>query len=268
MNPLTVIIPSRNAENLVPCVDAVRRNEPGARVVVVDDGLDLTDAEYWAEELSLEVVLGEKPFVFARNVNLGIFAASKQSSPVMSDEHGRFRFISEGPYSDVVLLNDDAILETPGGFTSMQAAAAEVPKIAIVSAVTNIASNPAQTTSYPGWEAVQKHIREGGAYGDRGHMIRTAGNAPGLRFPSVAFVCVFIPARTLETIGLLDERYTAYGWEDVDYCRRIHEAGQLIGIDDRCFVDHSKLTSTFRGDPRAPGPIEEGRAIYFDKWGK
>lgn len=266
MNPLTVIIPSRNAENLVPCVDAVRRNEPGARVVVVDDGLDLTDAEYWAEELSLEVVLGEKPFVFARNVNLGIFAAAEKLDVTTHSSGGPE--VINGRYSDVVLLNDDAILETPGGFTSMQAAAAEVPKIAIVSAVTNIASNPAQTTSYPGWEAVQKHIREGGAYGDRGHMIRTAGNAPGLRFPSVAFVCVFIPARTLETIGLLDERYTAYGWEDVDYCRRIHEAGQLIGIDDRCFVDHSKLTSTFRGDPRAPGPIDEGRAIYFGKWGK
>jgi glycosyltransferase involved in cell wall biosynthesis len=244
MTPLTVIIPSRNVENLIPCVEAVRRHEPDVAIVVVDDfpgdgldlrvgrGRDVLAANGGDSGGSLSVVPDiadmRKPFIFARNCNLGIAAAGG---------------------GDVVLLNDDAILESPGGFSTMQAAAAADPTIALVAATTNVVNNPAQ------------YQRTSGG-------VRLAGRLPYTHFAAVAFVCVLIPGRTLEAIGLLDERYSAYGWEDVDYCRRIHEAGQKIVIDDRCFVDHSKLRSTFRGDPRAAGPIHEGRTIYIDKWGK
>jgi hypothetical protein len=34
---LSVSIPSRTASKLVPCVEAVRRHEPEARIVIVDD---------------------------------------------------------------------------------------------------------------------------------------------------------------------------------------------------------------------------------------
>ena len=86
-------------------------------------------------------------------------------------------------------------------------------------------------------------------------------------FGTLAFIAVLIPRRTIELIGLLDERYTSYAWEDVDYCRRVTEAGLKLGIHDGCYVDHGSLTSTFRGDPRAPGSIDAGRRIYLEKWG-
>jgi GT2 family glycosyltransferase len=230
---LSVVIPSRNVMNLIVCVEAVFRHEPGARVIVVDDGLDHEEliatglVSGWAAG---HFVQGAKPFVFARNVNIGIRAALA------------------GAYRDVVILNDDAVLESPGGFSIMREAA-ELHSFALVSATTNLAASPfqLQTTS-------------GG--------VRVARKFGANTFPAVAFVCVLIPGRTIEAIGILDERFTAYGWEDIDYCRRIHDAGRTIGIDDRCFVDHGRLTSTFRGDPRAAGPIAEGKAIYLNKWGK
>jgi len=88
-------------------------------------------------------------------------------------------------------------------------------------------------------------------------------------------VCVLIPRRTIETVGLLDERFgglTAngqriYGWDDNDYCRRVRNAGLKIGIHDGCYVDHGSLKSTFRGDPRAAGDISAGRELYLAKWG-
>jgi GT2 family glycosyltransferase len=253
MNPLTVIIPSRNVENLRACLWALEDKEPTWKVIVVDDGVDWAKFGPAPLGLRVEVIRGEKPFVFARNCNLGIEAARERES--VREFRGEVDVTTAassraGRYSDVVLLNDDAILKTPGGFTAMQQAAAADPKLALVAATTNVVNNRLQ---FP--------LGTGG--------VRPAGRLPyAATFPSVAFVCVLIPARTLETIGLLDERYTAYGWEDVDYCRRIDEAGLSIAIDDRCFVDHSKLRSTFRGDPRAPGSIDEGRKIYLDKWGK
>jgi GT2 family glycosyltransferase len=228
MRPPTVIIPSSNAGNLSACVAAVHRHEPTNSICIVDDGIDWARMGKRPSGLEVWKIDGVHPFVFARNCNRGIKAC--------------------GGEGDVVLLNDDAVLETHWGFTGMQKAAAADPTLGIVVATTNIASNADQ---YPQ-----------GTIG-----MRIARRSPGFTFPAVAFVCVLIPGRTLETVGLLDERFTAYGWEDTDYCRRVHDAGLRIGIFDGCFVDHSKLTSTFRGQPRDPGPIEEGRRIYIEKWG-
>lgn len=207
---LSVIIPSRNPENLARCVQAVRVNEsdrppikriedlpniedviePGIRIIVIDDGLPL---DWGSCRSNLCVLPGKKPFVYARNVNIGIQAAGGD---------------------DVILLNDDALLETPKGFSSMWQRSKQSPHAGLIAARTNVA----RVT-------------------DR----------------SVAFVCVLIPRRTIAAVGLLDERFTGYidgemvyGGEDDDYCYRTRAMGLKIVIDDGCFVDHSKLPSTFR----------------------
>lgn len=239
MNGLSVIIPSRNADNLSVSLAAVLFRElPHVRVIVVDDGLSGFPG---ACGLDPQVILvdGVKPFVFARNVNLGIAAAGSD---------------------DVVLLNDDAVLETVEGFSHMQRFAEEHPDVGILSASTNLAGNP---------EQMRRAI--GG--------VRYLGNTPGNSFPTVAFVCVLIPRRTFDAVaqldlqlpkplgGPLDEIFTAYGWEDNDFCRRVHLAGLKIAVSDTCYVDHSRLHSTFRGNAYAGGSIDEGRKIYLNKWG-
>jgi GT2 family glycosyltransferase len=215
--PFSVIIPSRNVLNLIPCVEAVRRAEPTAEIIVVDDGID------WSQALHLtaavRVIPGIKPFVFARNVNLGIQAVA----------------------GDVILLNDDAILETPFGFHELEEASKAHPEFGVISAVTNVVGNLAQQPRDMG-------LREDPR--------------------TLAFVCVYVPRATIERIGFLDERFAnCYGSEDNDYCRRVREAGLKLGIFDDCFVDHSSLHSTFRGSPRTPGDIRAGQEIYRAKWG-
>lgn len=241
MNGLSVVIPSKTASNLIPCIEAIRRHEPAMRIFVIDDGLPDRSV------IDAITIDGQKPFIFARNVNIGIQAAGTD---------------------DVILLNDDALLETPGGFTLMQQTAAEHPEFGLISATTNLAGNPQQQPQRPPYPALA-------------HCPRECRKMPGHSAPVVAFVCVLIPRRTIQRLaeydayvftdcndqGLLDERFTAYGWEDNDYCRRLTIAGLKIGIFDGCFVDHSKLRSTFRGDPKAGGDIDTGREIYLEKWG-
>jgi Glycosyl transferase family 2 len=201
MRNLTVIVPSKTDANLRACAEALCEHDPDINFVFVDDGLTCSP---WAASIA-NVIEGEKPFIFARNINAGIRAV---------------------PHDDVILLNDDALLESPGGFTAMQMAAESHPEYGVISAATNVSNNPAQQA--------------------RGIGLRDAGNA-------VAFVCVLIPRRTIELVGLLDERFTGsidgemiYGGEDTDYCYRTRKAGLKIGVFDGCFVDHSKLKSTFR----------------------
>jgi GT2 family glycosyltransferase len=207
-----VVIPSRNVNNLVRCVAAVWQNEPGCRIIVVDDGLPLEDLK----DLDLEIVPGVKPFVFARNVNLGIAATG----------------------DDVIVMNDDALLQTPGGFTALSEQARMHPEFGIISAATNNVGNPNQ------------HPRNIGLRED-----------PRM----VCFVCAYIPSHALQAVGLLDETFVHYGVEDDDYCLRVRNAGLKIGIYDGCIVDHKTLHSQYRGT--GGGDFRPNLEIFKAKWG-
>lgn len=228
MNRLSVIIPSRNCANYLQCCAAVKLHEPTARVALVDDGIE-PEGTFSSADLDIK---GEKPFSFPRNVNLGLRATGTD---------------------DVLVLNDDALLETPGGFSLLQQAAEEHPEFGIISASTNISGNPNQ----------RKWVESHPAFG-----LRTESRV-------VAFIAVLIPRRTIDRVGFLDERFgglTAegtriYGFDDNDYCRRIRKAGLKIGIHDSCFVDHSRLQSTFRKDARASGDVRAAARLYLAKWG-
>lgn len=215
---LSVIIPSKTAANLIPCVEAVRKNEPNAAILIVDDGVD-PDAVVGKPWGPCAFLPGKKPFVFARNVNIGINAAAED---------------------DVVVLNDDALLRTPGGFSLLQREAQLHPEFGIIAAS---ASNTGNVNQRP-----------------RGIGLRTDPRM-------VCFVAVLIPRRTIDAVSLLDERFTGYGFEDDDYCLRVRRAGLKIGIHDGCYVDHGSLKSTFRGDPRTGANLAVGHRIFVRKWG-
>lgn len=213
----SVIIPSKSIENLIPCVEAVRRCEPDARIIVVDDGLDLSFLPR-PDFMPFLGIKGIKPFIFSRNVNLGIQAAGTD---------------------DVVILGDDGLLQTPGGFSLLAKAAAE-HRFGIISSTVNNVGNPNQ------WR-----------------------QAIGLREEprTVCFVCVYIPRRTTDAVGLMDDRYVGYGMDDDDYCLRIRKAGLKLGIHDGCYVDHGSLTSSFRGGPASGGDFRPNLKIFIEKYG-
>jgi GT2 family glycosyltransferase len=219
MSGLAVVIPSRNRANLEPCIAAARKNEPDSEIVVV---WDCSGGDYigYGDVDGCQVIRCAQPFIYARNCNYGIGSAGQK---------------------DVVLLNDDALLTTPGGFTGLQLLARKCPEFGIIGAVTNITGQPLQH--------------------DQGLGLREV--------PHFAFVCVLIPRRTINAVGLLDERYCLdYGVEDRDYCEAVKRAGLKCGVYDGCFVDHSKLYSTFRGDPRAPKSYAQNWGLFVKKWGK
>lgn len=213
---LSVVIPSKTARNLQSCLKAIRGCSETCRIIVVDDGIEL----FSVSRYGVEVINGIKPFIFARNCNLGI---------------------QEAGDNDVILLNDDAILQTPGGFTLLQKAARENQEYGLIAAVTNCVGNINQ---YP-----------------RGIGLREDHKM-------VCFIAVLIPRRTIDLVGLLDERYCLdYGCEDNDYCESVRRAGLKIGIHDGCFVDHKSLTSTFRGDPTRSASYAKNLRLFNQKWG-
>ena len=72
---------------------------------------------------------------------------------------------------------------------------------------------------------------------------------PGYYGPSqqrLAFVCVLILGRVVKKIGLLDERFIHYGYDDDDYCRRAQEAGFTLGITNKASIIHAGNVSFSR----------------------
>jgi len=212
---LSVIIPSKNFTNLKRCVEGLSDWGPGLRKTILDDGLaesgyrrDTFDYEDGAILDGTTIIPGPKPFVFAVNCNIGIRSCAPD---------------------DVVLLNDDAILETPGGFTAMQQFCYEHPEYGLLSA------------------RVKGHAHHIHAYKQG---LTGISEAP----LDIPFVCVYIPRKVIDKVGLLDERFTGsidgemvYAGEDTDYCMRIRHAGYKLGVFNECVVDHGTLPSTFRG---------------------
>jgi GT2 family glycosyltransferase len=217
-----VVILSSRASNLIPCVRAVLTAEPSLSpgdIIVVDDG---ARASAEASLPRVRWITGITPFIFARNANLGFFAAD----------------------SDAILLNDDACLTTPRGFSALAAEVAKHAELGICSA---------------------------GIHGAVGNPRQIATGSPHLRYENrgIAFICVFIPWRTYMQLGAFDERFSGYGFEDNDYCARVLASGLKIGIWDSCVVDHSgSLPSTFRTRPDLMALFEQNRQLYRSKWGK
>ena len=218
-----IVIPSKTASNVMPCIEAIRAAGQREPIIVVDDGVDWTaadanHAEWFENNDPITLIDGVTPFIFARNVNIGIRAAGAD---------------------DVVILNDDALLKTTHGFTAI-AEAAQREGIGIVGAVTNLTGQPLQFPKGIGLREV----------------------------PHFAFVCVYIPRRTIDKIGMLDERYRVdYGCEDRDYCEAVNRAGLKCAVFDHCYVDHGSLKSSFRGDPKAPKSFAENLKLFKAKWG-
>jgi GT2 family glycosyltransferase len=114
----SVIILSKRVENVASCVVAIRTKQPGARIIVVADGISEDERK---KVSGIEWVDGVQPFCFARNANIGIKAAGDD---------------------DVILCNDDARLMTDRGFDNLAAA---TRNYGIVSAtITGRCCNPRQ----------------------------------------------------------------------------------------------------------------------------
>jgi GT2 family glycosyltransferase len=213
---ITVIIPSCTLSNLNRCAEAVQRRDPCDVIAVWDRSSGNATPPPCSLFRVREV---DTPFNFARNCNIGIHCAEK--------------------HSDIVLLNDDALLLTNNGFSALETLARRHREYGILGAVTNVTGQPLQHPQRVGLREV----------------------------PHFAFVAVLIPRRTLDAVGLLDERYCLdYGVEDRDYCEVVTRAGLKCGVYDGCYVDHAQLRSTFRGDPHASRSFQLNWKLFCQKW--
>lgn len=229
----SVIVPSNNAERLYACFKRIWEMDPEAtaNIIVVDDGIDWS---VWNQQGDppralnpMERIPGERPFIFGRNCNLGLEECARRGH-------------------DAILMNDDALLETPGGFTMLAEAMAQHPEIGILSPTCNSIGNPRQ--------AIRSH----------------PSGLITLDRRMLCFVCVYIrhavfaSYRSHEGIRF-DERYVDYGMDDDDFSKQALAAGWKLGILDTVRIDHTTLQSAYRGS--GAGDFRPNLKRFIQKWG-
>lgn len=85
----------------------------------------------------------------------------------------------------------------------------------------------------------------------------------------LAFVCVAIPRRVWRAIGPLDERFTGYGCEDIDYCWRVQAAGLGLAVLNEWLVRHDGSSpSSFRSRPDFSSLFAANSDRLHQKWGR
>lgn len=214
MNDFSIVILSKYASNLVPCLEHIacwdEQTAANREIIVVDDGAkaELKARGDFVTYEGLRWVDGESPFSFPRNANRGVLAAGS---------------------NDVLLLNDDALLRTPQGFQRLHRAAYQDPAMMLCSAVCSFAGNQGQMAT----EAWATRL----ANGEMGKTVYDE---------MVCFICLYLKREVFDAVGLFDERFDGYGWDDDVYCAKVRLSLYKIGIYDGCFVDHSSVPSSYR----------------------
>jgi hypothetical protein len=211
-----VVIPSRNIHNLTACLGSLAICEPDLPVIIVDDGLEWTKSSgLWASEYHRRSIFGIRPFIFARNSNLGIAAAGRD---------------------DVILLNDDAQLHIKHGFHLIKEQWLENPGYGLIASSIDHCGTPEQ-------------VRRG-ASGLRELPVMAMFACVFIPLVTTQRIGL-LDERFGVNAGGPGAR--GYGVEDYEYCWRIRKAGLKIGVSDSCYVIHTKLPSTFRHRDRRAG---------------
>lgn len=220
-----LIIPSNTPQLLSPCLASIDEHDPtflGKTLVVTDD---LDEFRPIAEEYSsVEFVQVSGPFNFSTWNNHAIRMVAPRTDSFM-------------------LLNDDTMLMTPGGFTALERQI-ELP-----------GSPPILSAAIRG---------KSGVIGQRQQTFGSVRILSGI----IAFTAVAIHKDAWEKLGELDERFVGYGHEDNDYCLRAMAEDVAIAVYDGCVVAHVKPHSTFGRRDDFNDLWLQNETLYVEKWGK
>jgi GT2 family glycosyltransferase len=206
---VSIIIPTfNNLQFTRDCIASIRGSTDIAyETIIVDNGSSDGTAQ-WARGEGLRAIPNPDNLGFPRACNQGIVAA-------------------DGEY--VVLLNNDTCV-TPMWLERLIAHAEADRQVGVVGPSTNFAAGcqriPASYSTREELLAFASRI-----------AVERAGCAEDTAW--LVGLCLLIPRRVVDAIGLLDERFGLGNYEDNDYCLRARIAGYRVVWAQDVFIHHA-----------------------------
>jgi len=216
-----IVILSKSPGNFIACLKGLFLRQSAldpSQIIVVDDGLGEGARKLFPKVRYLDP---PKPFIFSRNVNLAAKAAE----------------------SDIMLIGDDVVLESPDGLSSLSKAVRIREDIGVCSPAIIGTAHPHQ------------------AHQRTPQSLRVVDK-------NLAFVSVYIKRSTFATVGYMDESFVGYGYDDDDYCVRVRNAGLHTAVYDNCIVTHRIEMSCFRkiNNEKFMQMYRDNEKLYREKW--
>jgi GT2 family glycosyltransferase/ADP-heptose:LPS heptosyltransferase len=235
-----IIINFNGWPDTVECLESVYRSDyPALRVLILDnastDG-SLDRLRDWAATLT-GVSEASRPTLMPMGANLGFAGANNVGLQyLLTRESNAYAW----------LLNNDTIV-APDAIRRMVEMAERDATIGAVGATLLQYGDPERLETAGGgtfgeWHGMIATIRGGAMRG-------APRSAPG-RIDFISGTCILVPRRTVERVGLMDERYFLYG-EDIDWGARIRESGLRLAYCADAEVWH-----------KGGGSIQHGSALH------
>ncbi|MEX2080911.1 MAG: glycosyltransferase family 2 protein [Dehalococcoidia bacterium] len=255
MNPGLVIVTYRCRDDALRCLESVKLHLPEllASTVVIDNASGDTTAVAVREAFpAVTMVENER--------NVGFAAAANQGIAALPDKQV------------VALLNPDTVILD----AHLANAAAFMEQVTNVGVVGVRIENrdgtlqpscrqfPSHLTAVFNRHSLLTKLIPGNRWSSR-YLMTDWSHAEVRDVDWVAFSCALIHRRSLDSVGVLDEGYF-FSIEDVDYCRRVQDAGLRVVYFPTARVQHRVGGSSRSNVYRAIRAHHSGMWRYYRKF--
>lgn len=199
-----IVVLNRYPELLRPLLDSLERFCPNERDPIVV--ADRYPADAQLSDKAEYIRSPHESFCYARNANIGI----RHASP-----------------NDVILCNDDTSVIESDFFGKLAGIASHIENIGILGpmiegGIGNALQDKSRIDYF--WHTCIPPVIE-------------LNDTSSESLP-VCFVCAFISRKAIDSVGLLDEDFTGYGFDDNDYNIRCRKARFVTAITTDCTLRH------------------------------
>jgi len=222
------------------CIESIKKNTGSIYEIIVIDNAstDGTAAKIKQSFPEIRIIENNNNEGFPAAVNKGILN-------------------SLGNY--ILILNNDTIV-TRGWLEKLIKAANTDEAIGIVGPISNSVSGVQLDKT-----AVYKTPEEMNAHAEK---IGKENLGKLMQFPRVAFLCTLIKRKVIDTIGVLDERFTPGNFEDDDFCLRAQLSGFKTVVALDVFIHHFGSKSfKAEGEGKYEERLNINKKKFTDKWG-
>ena len=212
---IIVIVNWNQKKQLEICLSSLKKTEyNNFSVVVVDNGSIDGSANMVKQKFpSMDLIENEENYGFAKGSNIGIKHAINKYNP------------------DFILLLNNDIEIREGKWLNILVEITNKDRAGIASCKLLFPDGTIQCAGSISTVFGRKQDRNGYTSDIRGVTEDTP-------MDTVMGACFLIKREVIETIGLLDEGFTPYLWEDFDYCVRARKAGYSIIYTPKTSVIH------------------------------
>ncbi len=260
-----LVINYRTPQLTLQCLESLApelQDEPRAQVLLLDSGSNDGSADVLEEQVVLRRWEGWVQF-FRLETNRGFSAANNAG----------FARAQLDRFDAFLLLNNDTVV-LPGAIRRLTDALQEDRSLGIVGPRLQWPDGEIQVSCFRNIRPVSELL----AAAKTGPISRVFSHAQVALFQEafdgplewISFACVLIRREVIESVGPMDEAFFMY-FEDVDYCRRVREAGWKIGYVSEARIVHlrgGRAAEEFVAEERKrrPAYYYKSRARYLAKY--